>query len=91
MIAQLSFRATKEMMVPKGMRCAGEMMVGYGKLGGIALRLSLALTYLNWASEYDAHEPYEVDYVNLSRAINLTLATLGIDRKTFVTNVINNR
>ena len=49
----------------------GKLSSWNGKLGGIALRLSLTLTYLEWASSHDAPEPYEVTPGNIERAITL--------------------
>ena len=43
----------------------------HGKLAGLSLRIALVLAYLEWASEYDAPEPFEVTYLHISRAMYL--------------------
>lgn len=41
------------------------------KAPGLALRLSLVLTYLRWSVEGDTAEPQEIDAANMQRAITL--------------------
>ncbi|MCF6196001.1 MAG: DUF3987 domain-containing protein, partial [Emcibacter sp.] len=43
----------------------------HGKMGGVALRLSLILTYLEWASGYNPLEPYEITLDTVQKAIQL--------------------
>lgn len=49
----------------------GLIASGYGKLPGIALRLSLVLAFLDWADQKDAPEPSEIDASKLSSALSL--------------------
>jgi len=50
---------------------AGKSSGWHGKMPGIALRLSLILTYLEWASGHDALEPYEITLDAVQKAIRL--------------------